>query len=278
LDTEPVADYKIFTLSDPVRVVIDVVGQNGTVSVDRQKVFEGGPPSLAQQLGLGIRRIVLDAGHGGRDPGAVGLYGIKEKEVALTVAKAIAGHLQEKGGFETILTRDNDRFLALEERTAIANTRNGDLFVSIHVNASPRPAAQGIETYFLDLAQDEDAMRIAALENATSTRNLSELQDILLDLVQSSKVKESASLAGAIQTSMTRGLGQRYNDVEDLGVKRAPFIVLVGARMPAVLTEIAFLSNHQEARRLQSSEYLDAVAARIAAGIVQYAEDLALAN
>jgi len=275
LATERAVDYKIFNLTDPFRVVVDLTGR--APDPGPAKLFEGAPPSLAQQLGLGIRRVVLDPGHGGRHPGAVGLHGIMEKEVTLAVARKIVPYLRGKG-FEVLLTREDDTFLPLEERTAIANTRAGDLFVSIHVNASPKAGVRGVETYFLDLARDEDAMRIAALENATSTHQLSDLQDLLLDLMRNSKLNESAKLAEAVQSSLVAGLGRQYAQVVDLGVKRAPFVVLIGARMPAILTEIAFLSNPQEAGRLRDGAYLDAVAQAIAEGVSSYAGELAVAR
>ena len=277
LETESVADYKIFSLEDPFRVVVDLTGRE-EIEVKPVPVFAGGPPSLAQQLGLGIRRIVLDAGHGGKDPGAMGLRGIKEKDVTLRVARRTAERLKATGLFDVELTRDRDIFIPLEERTAIANSRNGDLFVSIHVNANPERTVKGVETYFLDLARNKNAMRIAALENASSTRQLSDLQDILLDIMSNAKMDESAKLAEAIQTSMVHGLASGYGRVENLGVKRAPFIVLIGAQMPAVLTEIAFLTNPQEARRLQDSNYIDQVAKAIVEGLKGYARELSVAQ
>ncbi len=278
LSTQTEADYKIFNLEDPYRVVIDIFEKINEIKIDSNKIFTGTPPSLAQQLGLGIKRIILDPGHGGRDPGAVGLYGLKEKNITLKVAKATAVILKKQGGFEVVLTRNNDSFLALEERTALANTKGGDLFISIHVNASPKSKTMGIETYFLDLARTEDAMRVAALENATSTKELSDLQDLLLDLMQNAKMEESARLAEKVQESMAHGLGRQFPEVKNLGVKRAPFIVLIGARMPAVLLEIGFLSNPAEAERLKTDTYLDMVATQVAEGVSRYAQELSLAE
>jgi len=275
LDTQSnITDYKVFSLEDPFRVVIDVKGEKRAVS----KTPSGtSPPSLAQQLGLGIKRIVLDPGHGGKDPGTISPGGLKEKDIVLKVAKKVAAKLRKELGYEVILTRDTDVFIPLEERTAIANSKDADLFISIHVNAAPSRNVNGIETYVLDLASNSEAMRIAALENATSTRQLSDLQKILMDLMQNSKINESVKLADFVQESMISGLSQKYRPVNDLGVKKAPFIVLIGAQMPAILTEIAFSSNPTEEKRLRTDQYLSSVADNIVGGVSQYVTNLNLA-
>ncbi len=235
------------------------------------------PPSLAQQLGLGIRRVVIDPGHGGKDPGAISPSGLQEKEVTLRVAKQLAEELRAKLGCEVILTRDRDVFVSLEERIAIANRREADLFISLHVNSAPNRAAKGLETYILDLATDQESMRVAAQENASSTRSFSDLQGILMDLMHNAKANESLKLAGTVQENMVSGLRQSHGEVKDLGVKKAPFIVLLGAKMPAVLVEIGFISNPQEEERLRSQPYLAQVARKIAGGVAEYAGTLSLA-
>jgi len=270
LDTQSLSDYKVFSLNDPFRIVIDVRGQRGETETTAASDNPAESPSLAQQLGLGIRRIVLDPGHGGKDCGAIGVGGLKEKDIVLAVAKQVAARLREKLGYEVIMTRDRDIFIPLEERTAIANTREGDLFISIHANAAPTRNVRGIETYILDLAKNNSAMQVAARENATSDSQISDLQSILLDLIQNSKKNESIKLAEYVQESMVSGLKmQKYRDVRDLGVKQAPFVVLVGAQMPAILTEIAFVSNPQEASWLKSKQYQSLVANQIVSGISQ---------
>jgi N-acetylmuramoyl-L-alanine amidase len=279
LDIESIADYKIFNLQEPFRVVIDALGKPQPSS----KITNASPdsvfaPSLPQQLGLGIKRIVLDPGHGGKDPGAIGPGGVKEKDVVLRVAKKLARNLERELGCEIIFTRDRDLFVPLEERTAIANTSGADLFISIHANAAPSPDVRGVETYFLDFATNKDAMRVAARENATSTHQLSDLQSILLDLMRNTKINESAKLAEFVQSNMISGLRRSFAQVNDLGVKRAPFVVLIGAHMPSVLVEIAFLSNPEEARRLTEDTYLQELSLHIATGISRYATDLNLAN
>ncbi|RJX26358.1 MAG: AMIN domain-containing protein [Desulfurivibrio sp.] len=267
LDTESVQDYKIFTMDDPFRVVIDVTGTKPRPQTP-QKL-----PTLAEQFGLGVKTIVIDPGHGGRDPGALGVNGLQEKEVVLKVAKKVAAILEKETAFKVLLTRDRDVYLPLEERTAIANTEEADLFVSIHANSAPNIHASGVETYFLSLATSREEMQAAARENASSSSQISDLQKILQDLMQNSKIEESARLAGSVQGELVNGLNSKYS-VKNLGVKKAPFIVLIGAQMPAILTEIAFLSNRDEVRRLQDERYLEAIARYIAAGVRQYAAKL----
>ncbi|MCI5226680.1 MAG: AMIN domain-containing protein [Candidatus Electrothrix sp. AX2] len=227
--------------------------------------------SLAQQLGLGIRRIVIDPGHGGKDPGAVG-FGLKEKNIVLNVAKKIKKILEAKKSYEVFLTRENDVSISLEERTAIANTKEADLFLSIHVNAHPEKNIRGVETFFLNLATHTEAMRVAALENATSTHNMSEMQDILAELMQNEKINESSQLAQFVQLNMVQGLKKEKFHVKDLGVKQAPFYVLIGAEMPAILAEISFITNPKEAKLMKSEKYLQAIAKQIVAGVLSYVE------
>jgi N-acetylmuramoyl-L-alanine amidase len=291
LDIESISSYKIFTLQDPFRTVIDVKGWEqkkeeippAVVKVleDNKKSAPGtaagvtpaisdapkdGPlPSLAQQLGLGIRKIVIDPGHGGKDPGAIAPNGLKEKDVVLAVSKKLARQLRTKLGCEVVLTRTADVFIPLEERTAIANTEKGDLFISVHVNSAPSPRLLGVETYVLNLTNDEDSMRLAAQENATSASNMSDLQNILADLLNNTKLDESTKLAEHVQTNMAQGLR-----IKNLGVKQAPFYVLIGAQMPAILSEITFLSNPNEARRLRQDNYLTTIAEHILAGVNDY--------
>jgi N-acetylmuramoyl-L-alanine amidase len=260
LDTESLSDYKLFSLTEPFRVVIDVTGEKST---------SGKLPTLAEQLGLEVKRVVIDPGHGGRDPGAVSCNGLLEKDVVLKVAKKVAAKLADKSGFEVILTRSTDVYIPLEERTAIANSKGADLFVSIHANSAPNRKARGIETYFLSLATSKEEMRAAARENAASARQLSDLQAILQDLMQNSKIEESSNLATAVQTQMVNGLEEKYH-VPGLGVKKAPFVVLIGARMPAILAEIGFMSNPVEEKYLSNDRYLSDIAEQLVEGILNY--------
>ncbi|MDD5759383.1 MAG: N-acetylmuramoyl-L-alanine amidase [Desulfobulbaceae bacterium] len=292
LDTLVIADYKIFSLDDPFRIIIDVKGNPASASpppplpptnhpppvIAQESGSSTPPPTLAQQLGLGIKRVVLDPGHGGKDPGAIGLNGLREKDIVLNVAKKVARKISSQLGIEVVLTRKTDIFIPLEERTAIANTKNGDLFISIHANAAKSSDAQGIETYYLDLAANEADRGLAALENASSTRQISDLQNILRSLMQNSKKDESARLAGTVQAQLVSGLSRSYCDINNHGIKTAPFIVLIGAQMPSILTEIAFISNPLENQRLQDDKYLEDLADHITAGVAAYSSSLTMAR
>ncbi len=229
------------------------------------------PHDLARQLALGVRRIVIDPGHGGHDVGAPGFEkGVYEKDVVLQISKRLAEKIQRELGCEVIMTRTTDRFLTLEERTAIANTKNADLFISVHCNASKNRGAYGIETYFLNLATDDDAILVAARENATSRKNISDLQTILRDLMKNSKINESSKLAAHVQKSMYGRLSTHFGNIKNKGVKQAPFYVLLGAQMPSILVETSFISNKRECERLTTSAYQDHLANAILSGIVKY--------
>ena len=346
LDIESISSYKIFSLPDPFRVVIDVRGEKSKQA--RQKIAQAPPPSsgadddrigevasqteskpvqqpadslslddlgarseekkivtvtvlrdtkkkpaatqlsastdekgsvdeppangslsLAQQLGLGVGTIVIDPGHGGKDPGAIA-FGLKEKDIVLKVAQNLAEHLKKDMGATVILTRDRDTFLPLEERTAIANTNDADLFISLHINAHPSPQVKGFETYFLNLSTNEEAMRVAARENATSAHQMSDLQDILSDILQNSKINESSRLAHFVHSSIANGLDTPPYKVKNMGVKQAPFYVLIGAGMPAILIELAFISNPDDAKLLADDRFIDRLTAEISQGILEY--------
>jgi N-acetylmuramoyl-L-alanine amidase len=279
VDIKSFKTYKIFSLKDPFRIVIDVWGTKTNIATraprPSETVKKGGkipPGSLAKQLALGVRRIVIDPGHGGKDYGAPGyLKGVHEKQVALQIARKLAKKIKTELGLEVILTRNQDRFLTLEERTAFANTKSADLFISIHTNASRDRRAYGIETYFLNLATDEEAIRVAAMENATSTKNISDLQKILYDLMQNAKINESSRLAAYVQSATIRHLkNKRYSRVKSKGVKQAPFYVLLGAQMPSILIETAFISNARECKRLVNPRFQERLAEGIVEGVRNY--------
>jgi N-acetylmuramoyl-L-alanine amidase len=284
VDIKSFKTYKIFSLKDPFRIVIDVWGaggeEDGTESrPPRVAIKKNGklPTSaLAKQLALGVRRIVIDPGHGGRDYGAPGyLKGVHEKHVTLQIARKLAQLVREELKCEVFLTRSSDRYLTLEERTAIANTKNADLFISIHTNSHKDRRAFGIETYFLNLATDDEAIRVAAMENATSTKNISDLQTILQDLMQNAKINESSRLAGNVQVSVVGLLKTKgYSRIKDKGVKQAPFYVLLGAQMPAILVETGFISNPREAKRLVDPRYQQRVCEAIVNGIKKYIKEI----
>jgi N-acetylmuramoyl-L-alanine amidase len=283
IDIKSFKSYKIFSLKDPYRIVIDVWGSAGENTATEQP-----PPAtsnqksqlptsaLAKQLALGVRRIVIDPGHGGRDFGAPGyLKGVHEKDVTLKIAQRLAKKIRTELKCEVIMTRNSDRFLTLEERTAIANTQNADLFISVHTNAHKDRRAYGIETYFLNLATDDEAIRVAAMENATSTKNISDLQKILFDLMQNAKINESSRLASHVQLALVNHLNQkRYSRIKDKGVKQAPFYVLLGAQMPAILVETSFISNPRECERLMDPSYQDRLCEAVVIGIRKYIREI----
>jgi N-acetylmuramoyl-L-alanine amidase len=278
IDIKSFKTYKIFSLKNPFRIVIDVWGDTekatGRLVKKETKDIKGGkiaPGALAKQLALGVRRIVIDPGHGGRDYGAPGyLKGVHEKNIVLKLGRRLAKKIREKLHCEVVMTRKSDRYLTLEERTAFANTKNADLFISLHTNAARDRRAYGIETFFLNLATDDDAILVAARENATSTKNISDLQAILSDLMQNAKINESSRLAVHVQKCMCKGLKKCYGRIKNKGVKQAPFYVLLGAQMPAILIETAFISNSRDCKRLVNSKYQDRVCDAIVNGIREY--------
>ncbi|MFN3567345.1 MAG: N-acetylmuramoyl-L-alanine amidase [Caldimicrobium sp.] len=231
--------------------------------------------NLARQFGLGIKRIMLDPGHGGEDPGALGPNGLKEKDVVLKLAKLLGEKLSEKlPNVEILYTRTSDVFIPLAKRPALANTMKADLFISIHLNASSDPNSRGIETYYLNFTTDPEAMRVAALENRVNDKGLADLQDLVKAILANTKLNESRLLAEKVQKELVRYLSSYYPDVVDRGVKYAPFLVLVGTRMPAILIEADFITNPISAERLMREEYIERLAEGIARGVVNYIQSL----
>lgn len=268
LDLESVADYKIFPLSDPFRVVIDVLG---TPQAAQQQKASKLPPPPQQPRSF---KIVIDPGHGGADPGAIGPTGLREKDVVLKLSKKVRDKIKKKLGWEVVMTRDDDRFIPLDERTGIANSENAALFLSIHANACTNKKVFGIESFVLGTTTDRDALRLAAKENNISPKQVSDLQVILADLKLNDpqKVIPSNNLADYVQGALVKRLHKKYGQVRDLGVKQAPFVVLVGADMPSILIEVSFISNPREEKRLRNSRYLDALADAIVDGLKKYAQ------
>jgi N-acetylmuramoyl-L-alanine amidase len=236
------------------------------------KADAGSDITLAQQLGLKVRRVIIDAGHGGHDTGAIGPKGTKEKDVALAIAKKLAVQL-EAAGLEVILTRDDDTFVKLEDRTRFANKQKGDLFISIHCNAAPTKTLRGIETYTLNTSSNRYSIRLAARENATTERGVGDLQYILADLATKANTGESTQLAERVQRSLVRDLSGTYKGVKDLGTKEALFFVLLGARMPAILVETSFLSHPEEEERLADDDYQQKIADSISESVTGFLED-----
>lgn len=228
--------------------------------------------SLRSALGLKVKRLVIDPGHGGRDPGAVG-FGLREKDVALSLSRELKAVFQrERPDIEVSLTRDRDKFIPLDRRPVIAKQAGADLFVSIHLNAHDQERFHGVETYFLNLSTDASSLRVAARENASTEKQITDLNAILRDLLQDTNILESSKLAKLLQASLITELRGQYK-VRDLGVKQAPFMVLVGAEMPSVLVEAGFLTNRRENRRLKNSNYLRKIAEGIYAGLRKYIQE-----
>jgi N-acetylmuramoyl-L-alanine amidase len=290
LDTENIRDYKIFPLSEPSKLIIDVRGERKveisrlepviTATAAEGLPYETSPvpaikPKPARKPIISkIRRIVVDPGHGGHDPGAVSTSGLQEKDVVLSIGLKLREKLKEELGLDVVMTRSTDIFIPLEERTAIANKVNADLFVSIHANAAPNKNAAGIETYYLNLAKTEKVAQLAAKENGTTLEKVSTLQAILFDLMANYKLNDSAHMAEEIQKALYKTVKEKYPDTRNLGVKQGPFYVLVGATMPSILTEVAFISNSTEEAHLKDPTFHNLAAEGILEGVRGYITSL----
>ena len=271
IDLQRYGHHRMFTLRSPDRVVIDVYGQRGRAPT---KVTKGKDSSTAKVRRLSmasrrVRTVVLDPGHGGKDPGAIGVGGTREKDVNLRLARLLERRLRARS-FKVVMTRDNDRYIDLEERTVIAESAGGDVFVSIHANASHNKRLRGIEIYYLDEGHRRHNLDVAARENGVPRGQLDTLQRTLSRLRVAEASHHSYALAASVHHDLTEGLGQTYADVPDLGIKRGPFYVLFMSSMPSILVETGFLTNRRDAKLLRSERYLDTVAAQIAAGIGHY--------
>jgi N-acetylmuramoyl-L-alanine amidase len=279
LDIESLEDYKVFPLTNPYRIVIDVTGTvTDRTVMDREGSSPRGPtpettphgPATTRRA-LKVKTIVIDPGHGGKDPGAIGKRGLKEKDVTFKLSKMLKKELQKKLDSKIILTRDKDAYIPLDERTAIANMRQADLFISIHVNASVNRKATGVETYYLDYAHDKEAMRVASRENFASTEEMGDvLKFILKDLERSGNRIESSGLATYVQESLSSSLRKKYRGIKSNGVKGAPFYVLLNSNMPSILVEVSFISNPRDERRLRDERYLQGIIKGISTGILRY--------
>jgi N-acetylmuramoyl-L-alanine amidase len=233
-----------------------------------------GETSLVRALGLKIGRIVIDPGHGGHDSGTLGADGIEEKDVVLDVALRLGKLLHDRLGSEIIYTRSDDTFIPLETRTAIANKAQADLFLSIHANSSPDASARGVETYYLNFTSSPDALETAARENAVSDQSIHQLSDLVKKIALKDKIEESREFAGDVQQGLYGGLQKGNAGLKDRGVKKAPFVVLIGANMPSILAEISFVTNAKDARQLQEPEYRERVAESLYKGVAKYAGGL----
>jgi len=233
-----------------------------------------GDRSLIRALGLKIGKIVIDPGHGGHDTGTIGPDGLLEKDLVLEVGRQLGKMLEMRLGAEVVYTRKDDTFIPLETRTAIANQQHADLFISIHANSSRDPAARGVETYYLNFTSSPEALEVAARENAVSEKSIYELQDLVKKIALKEKIEESREFAGDVQQSLHSVLAARSPGIRDRGVKKAPFIVLIGANMPSILAEISFVSNPTDEHRLETSEYRHRIAESLYRGIAKYVNGL----
>ncbi len=277
LDIEQIDDYKTFALASPYRLIIDVKGkvqrQTPALSKPSSEPSSEPPP---EQFSPPHYRIMLDPGHGGKDPGAMGEGRMAEKDVVLAISKRLGRKLTEREQVDVLFTRTTDVFVPLEERIARANAAKADLFVSIHANASSNSELQGVETYYLNNTNDRATIRLAALENGLRPEKYSPedgragLSFLLSDLIQSGKEEESIALAHHLQEAVVSRARQRYPALHSLGVKKGPFYVLVGAHMPCVLVETAFITHPVEGKHLLSSEYQDALAEGLFLGIARF--------
>lgn len=265
VDLERESSYRVFTMEDPFRVIVDVDGTPSALN----------PHAAAAPAGAGERRIrvMLDPGHGGKDPGAIGPTGLREKDVVLAIGRKVRDLLRKDDGYEVRMTRDGDVFIPLEERTAMANEAKADVFVSLHINASRNERAEGISTYVLNRASDPHSLELAARENGVPPAKLSAVRFIIEDLSGYGRKKESLRLAKTVNDAIVRSVNGRFGKVADMGLRQAPFYVLVGARMTAVLVESSFITNRREESRLNDPDYRDAVAGSVAEAILYYGKN-----
>jgi N-acetylmuramoyl-L-alanine amidase len=268
MDTAGEVRYIVFSLTKPDRIVVDLfpkdeVETKGTVREEKKEYVK-----------TDISVVVIDPGHGGRDPGAVGPTNYYEKTANIKISRYLKQYLEERLGLTVILTREKDTYLSLHERTAIANKHSADLFISVHNNANKSREPYGVSTYFLAVTSDKKALAVAARENDTTIEKLSELDYILTDLMVSAKRNESSLLATFVQDGMVTSLREDYDKIFDIGVCQGPFWVLVGAQMPSILVECSFISNRREEQRLKSDAYLKALASGIADGVEKYIKEI----
>jgi N-acetylmuramoyl-L-alanine amidase len=281
VDTGSVKRYNVFPLSDPFRIVLDIYPNetSSTPAVPVPKVSKPAIPtdsgySMTRQLGLGIQRIVIDPGHGGKDPGCIGKENTYEKDIVLDICLRLKTLLLQNQGLEIILTRETDFLVPLENRSVIANQKKADIFISIHANSYPNRKRSGVEAFYLNFNQDPDVLKLAAQENATTTKNISQQREILEKIIRTNKLMESRDLANRLQKSLVTRLASKYEGIKNLGVKGGPFWVLIGGEMPSVLVEISHLSNAEEEARLKTEPYRQEVAQGLYEGILQYIQSL----
>ena len=233
-----------------------------------------GQRNLIRALGLKVNRVVIDAGHGGHDVGSSGPSGLREKDLVLDIALRLGKLIEEGLGSEVIYTRPDDTFISLKDRTTLANEQQADLFISIHANSTRTHSVRGVETYYLNFTTDSWALTVASRENAASDRPVHELQDLISKIALKEKIDESREFATRVQSALYEGLSDDNKGLRDRGVRKAPFMVLIGAKMPAILAEIGFISNPHTEKLLKTSAYRQQVANHLYQGMLSYAESL----
>lgn len=251
-----------------------LMAQNSAVPIREAQPTAEGDRSLIRALGLKIGKIVIDPGHGGHDTGTIGPHGLLEKDLVLDVSRRLGKLLQSHLGADVVYTRSDDTFIPLETRTAIANQEQADLFISVHANSSHDQDARGVETYYLNFTSSPEALEVAARENAGSDKSIHELQDLVKTIALKEKIEESREFASDVETALHSGLAAKNPAIRDRGVKKAPFIVLIGANMPSILAEISFVSNPSDERKLFTPAYRQRIAESLYKGISKYVSGL----
>jgi N-acetylmuramoyl-L-alanine amidase len=274
-DTAPVETHTPTRARSKTLPKVVAKGKKGDdFDVREARPTASGDRSLIRALGLKIGKIVIDPGHGGHDTGTIGPNGLEEKDLVLEVGRRLGRLLETRMGAEVVYTRKDDTFIPLETRTAIANQQRADLFISIHANSSQDPEARGVETYYLNFTSNPEALEVAARENAVSEKSIYELQDLVKKIALKEKIEESREFAGDVQASLYSALATKSPAIRNRGVKKAPFIVLIGANMPSILAEISFVSNPTDEHRLETSEYRQRIAESLYHGIAKYVDGL----
>jgi N-acetylmuramoyl-L-alanine amidase len=301
VDLNSDAEHSVSTLTNPPRVVVELRPRGTTKPAEvtaakpaearpapappRAETVKLAPPKPAQPtssgerdlvraLGLKVGRVVVDPGHGGHDTGTIGPSGLTEKEITLDIATRLGNLISDRIGSEVIFTRTDDTFIALEDRTGLANEKGADLFISIHANSSRARTVRGIETYYLNLTADPDALEVAARENAASRKSIHELQDLVSKITLTEKVSESREFATQVQRYLYAAAAKENGALRNRGIRKAPFVVLIGARMPSVLAEISFLSNPRDEKLLRTPAYRQKIAEALYNGVANYARGL----
>jgi N-acetylmuramoyl-L-alanine amidase len=282
VDFSRIRRYQVYHVFDPFRIVIDIYPQEpgpppaagGAAAKPQSPQPAKSGYSMARQLGLGIKTIVIDPGHGGLDPGCLDADGIKEKDLVLDISLRLKNLLKANTKLAVILTRESDILVPLESRTVIANQIRADLFISIHVNAFPDKKRRGIESFYLNFSSDPGVNALAARENATTTKTIGDMDKIIRKIVQNSRIIESRELAEQLQRNLVKYLSQQYPEIKDLGTRGGPFWTLIGSEMPSVLVEVSHLSNAKEAERLKSEAYRQQIARGIYEGVLSYIRSL----